>query len=273
MSNPYVVDGQPPALQQSVFTSLDILGYKEMVLAAEHEGTSDELLSRLHATLARGRELLDPDNPFMRDGDPDLYVLKAFTDNIVIGWPADEDAEIELGSMYGRLAQFQLELATAGFFVRGGLSVGMAYLDEIAVFGGALIEAYRGESETARDPRIVLTESAVNLMEQHLGYYADPEESPQNSELLRDSDGQVFINYLNAVFTDDGPILQRLSEHKSQVMSRLVEFGQAPAVWSKYAWVARYHNAFITQNLLDAALLIPRAEFAADPQVLVQADA
>ncbi len=272
MTNPYVVDDQEPRTKPSVFAFLDILGYRAMVVAAAKDGTSDELLSRLHDALTRGRVLLDPDNPYIQDDDPDLYVLKAFTDSIVIGWPADDDAEGELGSMYGRLADFQLEMASSGFFVRGGLSVGMAYVDDITTFGEALLDAYTGESELARDPRIVLTTSATALMARHVSYYAAPEESPQNSELLLDSDAQVFINYLNSVLVDGGLGFERLVDHRNQVIAKLEEFTERPSIWSKYAWAARYHNAFCEQNMLEDAYRIPVETYAAEPRLLIEPD-
>jgi len=72
----------------------------------------------------------------------DRYALKAFTDNIVISWPVHDDAETEFGSAFFKLASFQFNMVTDGFFIRGALSVGDAYVDEVAVFGRALSEAH-----------------------------------------------------------------------------------------------------------------------------------
>ena len=135
-----------------------------------------------------------------------------------------------------------------GFFVRGAISVGEAYIDEIAVFGEALIDAYVGESKVARDPRIVLTDKAVSLVKEHLSYYGDPpHHAPQVRDVLQDSDGQWFLNYLECVLlaeSEQGPFYEEFNKHKAVVEQRLNEFKAEPYLWSKYAWVAHYHNYF-----------------------------
>src|SRR5687767_5770696 len=99
-------------------------------------------------------------------GTHDLYALMPLTNHIVIGWRVPDDAQAELPAAFCDLAAFQLRMAMEGYFIRGAIAVGDAYVDEIAVFGEALIEAYEGESRLARDPRIILTESAVNSVRQ-----------------------------------------------------------------------------------------------------------
>ncbi|WP_374401745.1 hypothetical protein [Niveibacterium sp.] len=139
---------------------MDILGYKDLMVASSKVGNEQEVLEKLHGALERARELLKPTEAISLSDTPpkDRFSLKAFTDNIVVGWPVKSDAESEFGDAFSRLAEFQLQMAIDGYFIRGGLSVGPAYVDEIAVFGGALLEAYDGESTLARDPRVVLTQ-------------------------------------------------------------------------------------------------------------------
>jgi hypothetical protein len=67
---------------------MDILGYSDLIVEAEKNNAQGPLLARLHSALAEGRTWLD--NRATQEGEPifwgpkDLYVLKAFTDNIVI---------------------------------------------------------------------------------------------------------------------------------------------------------------------------------------------
>jgi hypothetical protein len=65
-------------------------------------------------------------------------------------------------------------------------------VDEIAVFGNALNEAYLAESQLTRDPRIVLTRSAVDTVRQHLGYYAARGDCPYTREVLCDCEANGF---------------------------------------------------------------------------------
>ena len=138
-------------------------------------------------------------------------------------------------------------MAIEGFFLRGALSVGDAYVDEIAVFGGALMEAYVAESTLARDPRIILTNTAIAAVKRHLTYYTHASTAPHVRDVLRDSDGQWFLNYLESVLLAEHeaePFYADLLRHKKAVEEKLQEHRGAPAVWSKYAWVAGYHNFF-----------------------------
>lgn len=176
-----------------------------------------------------------------------MYVLKAFTDNIVLAWPIRQDAEIELGTVFSKLSDFQFTMSLEGFFVRGGISIGSAYVDDVVVFGDALSQAFIAENTLARDPRIVLAETAVRAVKVHLGYYASPRYAPQTSELLCDLDGQWFVNYLNSVLyvaDEYGPFYDEFLKHKAAVELKLSQYKTSPSIFSKYAWVAGYHNFF-----------------------------
>ncbi|MGE0114516.1 MAG: hypothetical protein AB7T07_06495 [Steroidobacteraceae bacterium] len=248
--NPYHVEGEAPTLRLSVLAFLDILGYSDMIEQAQARGNHQEILRSLYSALIEGRRCLEDEDmsaelrEFMRK---DFYALKAFTDNIVISWPVHSDAESEFGSAFFKLGSFQFQMVLNGFFIRGSISVDNAYVDEIAVFGSALLEAHHGESALARDPRIILTPSAVAATKQHLMYYSNPRSAPHVRDVLRDSDGQWFLNYLECVLwaeNEQGPFYEEFLRHKAAVETKLAEFKGKPSVWSKYAWVARYHNYF-----------------------------
>lgn len=248
--NPYIATSQEPALRESVFVFMDILGYRDLIIQAQRSNTQESTLRALHSALLKGRHRLeDKDLPetLQKFGEKDLFALKAFTDNIVIGWPVHSDAEAEFGSAFMRLAIFQFDMAVEGYFVRGALSVAPVYVDEVAVFGDALVEAYEGESELARDPRIILTDSAVRAAKQHIQYYSRPMLAPHARDILKDADGQWFLNYLEAVLIaedEHGPFYDEFLRHKHAVEKKLAAHAKNPSVWAKYAWVANYHNYF-----------------------------
>jgi hypothetical protein len=264
--NPYYAEDGTLAIRKSVVAFVDILGYREMAISAARDNQEREVLAQLHTALSAGRKWLDPDAE-LPALPKDIYVIKAFTDNIVIAWPINDDAETELGSSFSSLAWFQLEMVNAGFFVRGAISIGNIFVDDIAVFGGALNEAYEGETRLARDPRIVLTPSAATAVQKHLGYYRMSELAPQNRDLLRDADGQYFLNYLDdtvLIAPDEaGPNYGMLALHRQRIEERLTEYRSDPTIWSKYAWVARYHNYFcdLNQAYFDESHKIDVLEF------------
>src|ERR1700685_4672116 len=153
--NPFEGDAGKPRLQKSVVTFVDILGYQALVASAATKRKHSELLSRLHAALRTSRSFIDPaligEAPRVY-GAKDKVAMRAFTDNIVIGRPVKLDSHIEVAAALNEISYFQLTMAIRGFFVRGGIAIGDLYMDDIAVFGRGLIEAYNAEVRTARDP-------------------------------------------------------------------------------------------------------------------------
>ena len=250
--NPYIRDGQPLSPLNSVFAFVDILGYKDLIHETQGSTEEQKLLIRLHDALSSSRKCLgddDGDSPktHQEPSEKDRFVLRAFTDNIAIGWPIVHDGESELGGAFEDLAFFQLEMANTGFFVRGAISVGSLYLDEIVVFGNALMESYEGETSLARDPRIVLTQSARHYVTNHLEKYPNKNFAPQTRHVLQDTDGQWFVNYLDTILYaehEQGPFYSELEKHKESVELKLEQYRQKPPIFSKYAWTASYHNHF-----------------------------
>jgi hypothetical protein len=229
--------------KKSVVAFIDIMGFTEAMKRAHEENKSNELLNRLRSALDLSYTYLQhPLGP-----ERQVWALKAFTDNIVIGYPIQRDGEPELGHILDMLSFFQLEMIRAGFFIRGGIAIGDLYMDDSLVFGQGLLNAYDAETRLARDPRVILDSSAVQYVELHLSYYGSVEWSPQYRRLMRDADGQVFLNYLDGILIaaeEDGPYEEILLEHKVIVEQRLQEFGDNPRVWSKYSWAGNYHNFF-----------------------------
>jgi hypothetical protein len=265
-------------LRNSALAYIDILGYADLIAVSERDGTQEALLQRLHGVLTKNRSWLDSRsqskelNKLLKK---DLYALKAFTDNIVLAWPIRSDAEVELGLIFLRLSDFQFTMSLEGFFIRGGISIGQAYVDDTVVFGDALTQAYSAETVLARDPRIVLAESAVGAVRRHLEYYGNPSHSPQSTVLLCDSDGQWFVNYLNAVLyvaEDYGPFYDEFLKHKAVVECRLSQFKHNPPIFSKYAWVAGYHNFFCDRHprYFSAEHRIDPELFRATPRPIVE---
>jgi hypothetical protein len=177
-------------------------------------------------------------------------MAKTFTDNIVVGFPITfDDGAYEFYVVLGHLAEFQLQMAVSGFFVRGAVAVGDVYMDEHIVFGPALIEAHDAEEKRARDPGIVLASSARDPKYIQLSVDMAKSESGQHHDvLLQDVDGQLFLNYLQGVVEFEHDILypytEYLEKHREHLLERLARFAVEPHVWSKYYWCATYHNFF-----------------------------
>ena len=138
-------------------------------------------------------------------------------------------------------------MALKGFFIRGGLAVDQLFMDENSVYGAGLLEAYRLESSVAVNPVVVLCDKTMKLVDKHIRYYAG-ESAPQMRHVLRGPDGRYFLNYLTECIVEgaDQEYLdaKSLRQHRNRIQSALKAYSAVPAVFSKFSWLAAYHNYF-----------------------------
>jgi hypothetical protein len=274
LKNPYRTSKDKQWMRQSWVVFLDILGFSSRVLKATEDGTSGDLLAKLSQALEEAKQdlVLDP-NDYVRYGIQKApYVVKLFTDNIVLGFPIHDDGESEFGRMISIVGLYQFVLIKHGFFIRGGITAGHLYMDQDMVFGKGILDAHAAESKLARDPRVVLGPAAMDLVHHHLVYYANVSETPHNTCLLVDSDGQLFLNYLYFPIDGDEEIpeqfLEDVRRHGKVIQACLREFASDPAVWPKYAWAGAYHNFFCSKFVNAPQLLIDPSLFSQSPRQL-----
>jgi hypothetical protein len=276
LKNPYKTKTGKPWMRNSWVVYLDILGFSAQIECATEKGTANDLLLELTAALGEAKVdlVFDPEE-YARYGIREApYVVKMFTDNVVLGFPIRDDGESEFGRMIYIVGLWQYTLLKHGFFVRGGMTVGPIYMDDEVAFGKGLLDAYEAESKLARDPRVVLAASAMDLVHHHLAYYAEVSGSPQNSSLLVDADSQMFVNYLYLPVDGaeglSGEFASDIEHHRDLIINRLKEFSENPAIWSKYAWVGSYHNHFCEHYEGLADLKVDSAMLAQAPRFLAQ---
>lgn len=275
LTNPYRPNPEePPALRLSAVAFVDLLGYSERIRTAKSIEEANAELSTISTALQKASQWIDGKTAF----GPPTHVTRFFTDCLVVGHPVYDpsaEAEPEMGYLFFFLAMFQFEMARHGVFVRGALSVGHLYVDKQLVFGDALLEATNAEKDKARDPRIVLCSSAMQRVEKQLKWYGNKAWAPHNFDLLRDTDGQVFIDYLRQTILmaedEAGPFFDELIEHRDQVVQNLEQYRVEPRVWSKYAWVGRYHNWFCDQypKYFDEGHKVPAELLSTTPDLLI----
>lgn len=238
----YFENGKP-VHKMSFCAFLDILGFTARMEESYEIDKADELLEEFYEIFSNQIEVMK------KDVNETLLYFKSFSDNILLAYPqSSNEMESEFGFILWSIQDYQLAMATKGFFIRGGLSVGELFIDENNVYGKALIDAYGLESKVAINPMVVLGQDVKELVDQHITYYAD-ESAPQLQDVLVNSDGQYFINYLSQCIGDDGfeePILNTnlLKMHRDRINEALIKNANNTKVFSKFIWLAAYHNYF-----------------------------
>lgn len=235
-------DPDNPRMLNSAVCFIDILGFSNMINEACKSNTGNDLLLNIYNSINNSIQYIKPSSHGVGN-------IKIFTDNIVIGIPIYQDGESELGQILSGFSSYQLSLALDGFFVRGGITVGDYYSNKYISYGPSLIEAHNLENCLADTPRIVLSDSAKQLVRKHINYYADPIiNAPQVNYIYKDIDGEWFINYLAAIDVNENPYAYNLvKKHKDVIEASLVKYQGVPRVYKKYVWAAQYHNFFCSE--------------------------
>jgi hypothetical protein len=154
---------------------LDILGFSEKVIQADSDlearGEVKKVLEIIKDTLC--------DNP--NSG----HIFTYFSDCIVVSSNRSLEGLREITTSIRWLT---FNLLNRGYFVRGGLTVGLIYHDKEFVFGLPLIAAHKLESEESIYPRTILSETVLEDLRSYGQEYLS---------LFRvDSDGKYFLDYL-----------------------------------------------------------------------------
>lgn len=135
-----------PSFERRVVAFYDILGWRSHIARA---GTDPRKIGELRRMILRFGRMLS----VQRDYTAPNVRFSTFSDNVVISQPVERGSIVQL---LGTLGCFALSCLSAGFLVRGGITVGDIYHDEHFVFGPALNRAYELESAIASVPRIIL---------------------------------------------------------------------------------------------------------------------
>lgn len=235
-------DGEP-IIRQSIVAYLDELGTSQRLSRYNNLQLREDL-----ELYSQTRSLMHDDLMFDSEQQRALY----FSDNIVVVEPIDPklvgSPHSEMFSQLISVAAYQLNLAIRGRFLRGGIAVGDAYADSTFVTGPAHVQAVQLEETRADNPRVILSESSINIA--LCGIRDLPaDESPYGQLLALDDDGQIFVNYLTMIFEDemfDGGVSAEIGliRHKSALESKLREFTSGK-IFRKYRWSAQYHNHFV----------------------------
>lgn len=222
---------------------MDVLGFSAQISESFDNNRGDELLRKFHAILS------ERISEMKKEQDETLLYFKSFTDNVILAHPRfSQDLESEFGFILDSILEFQFRMALAGFFIRGGLSIGPLFIDENSVYGPALLEAYALESKKAVNPVVVLSDDVMGLVLNHLEFYASIEIAPQNRHVWINDEGRFFLNYLTECVweTDGGDEIdwESLKKHKKLIERHLDRYRSMPSVFGKYVWLASYHNEF-----------------------------
>lgn len=242
----YSTGRHAPELQSSVVAFLDVLGFADAIRTTDDAGRN-ALLARMSRFLRTWRRALSDEF----SSDQRAWEVTLFSDNILVSHPIRRHGDPEMGSLFSQLSLLQLGGVSDGFFMRGGIAVGPMFVGQDVIFGFPLVEAYECERRAAKWPRIALGASARQFLLPRMGRERSIASSPYSSHVVQDAeDGQLFLNYMEACFQTSGepPEFKWIEEHRAATADALGRFATEPRIGPKYAWLARYHNLWCSEQ-------------------------
>lgn len=180
---------------------IDILGFKKMINNYDENQKSSTLLQDLNTTL---KEVIDSTVKIWNSNESNYdfvgFEYKIFSDNICLSVPFFDskiDFELNLGIVLNIVKNFQFQMLSKNYLIRGGISIGSYYSNDHMIFSGGLVDAYTLESKHAIYPRVLIDEKIISKLSITLDNKA-----LKNTILFSNADQLYFVNpFLNTAET------------------------------------------------------------------------
>jgi hypothetical protein len=180
---------------------IDILGFKEMINNYDENKKSSTLLQDLNTTL---KEVIDSTVKIWNSKESNYnfvgFDYKIFSDNICLSVPffdSKTDFELNLGIVLNIVKNFQFQMLSKNYLIRGGISIGSYYSNDHLIFSGGLVDAYTLESKHANYPRVLIDEKIISKLST-----TSNNKVLNNTIIFSKADQLYFVNpFLNAAET------------------------------------------------------------------------
>ena len=214
--------------EKYVVAYLDILGATNRI--RENKAAQDASLNLLY-NLYKQIQNLASENGVKKFAD---IKFKIFSDNIIIAKKISDNINNDVLSLLGCVSNFLCSSVgdSVGWLVRGGVTIGDFFIDDMVVWGSALVRAYELEDKIAVYPRVILDDNVVDIITKIDADY-----------VRRDTDGQCFLNYMT-IWSYAGEFVQAAFEQmKAEAMKK---DGTYPDKIRQKLW---WHKNYINQAL------------------------
>ena len=217
---------------------IDILGATEMI----ESNKSEEYLRKIN-------NLYQDTINMIKSNCQNLFNIKAtvkiFSDNILIAIPKIEffgDSTNDMSSCYILIFSifFQILAMYYGILVRGSITIGDLYIDDIFVYGNALTKAHSLESNIANYPRIIINPKVINEF-MHSDF--------QEKIIQKDSSNIYYINPFECYFNE---FCSTNKEHylfnANEKLQTLLAKNNNDNINQKVCWFINLFNDFCKKN-------------------------
>lgn len=202
--------------EECYVASLDLLGAKNMILNDD----ADTHLNHIYNIYKSWERIRNVDGYFGK------LKVKIFSDNILIACNV-EDGNLEKLLEY--VADMAEHFLKNGYKIRGGISKGRLYIDDLMVWGSGLVNAYILESKCAIYPRIILNAELLGKITNRT----------KDELIVLDSDGYYYMNYIRWYGKNKAGYLDSIHKAKEH-LAKEYENVTDEKVKEKLDWFKKY---------------------------------
>jgi len=175
----------PLKTSEHIVAFLDMLGATSRV-KKDQDATLNEIHALYSTTIKIAKE-----NCLL--GDLEGIKIKIFSDNIIIAKelsPNPSERKVGIIDVLWWCALFQNRAISDdfGWLVRGGITIGDFYIDNLMVWGKALLTTVELEKKMAKDPKIVIDTTILPIIRNY---------KKTNQLVIQDDDGKYILNFMD----------------------------------------------------------------------------
>src|SRR5690554_3119374 len=248
---------------------IDILGFKEIVKQSETDISKIELiysaldyLKNWEAQEKWDLRLVEIEEDAQKRNVDNFDIrektnITAFSDSIVVSVKVDDNINEMASTLIINLAYIGAFLLEKGILFRGGLTVGnLIHIENGTVFGQGLIDSYKLESNSAKYPRIILSDKLLK----ELNYPIETKRNryPYHQYVDRFDDGCVGFHqmiYYQVIesWTEmtKEKLIESLGKVRKVIVGGLDTTFENPDVFEKYKWLKEQYNNLIILEDFD----------------------
>lgn len=179
---------------------IDFLGFKSHIKELDDNGKSNiDKVKSIYESIKVFKDLEKNLNEINEN-----CKVSQFSDSIAISFPCDVSDDFPFMILV-LILHAQLELACNGFLIRGGVSCGKLFHSKDIIFGQALVDAYKLESDKneAVYPRIILDKKVVEKFFKNCESINSSMEKSEVEQLIKkDNDDRWYLDYFESAMNE-----------------------------------------------------------------------
>ena len=220
------IDSYNRKTDEYIVAYIDLLGVTNRINSKDNQLAMNKLYNLYTFSVNLTKEIQIKENKNIQ--------FKIFSDNIILAKKLSTEKSQRSRDMHILLmcaGHFQ-ELSTSdsiGWLLRGGISIGQLFIDDVMVWGEALLKSYYLEDKIANYPRIIIDQNTINEIMQN---------NVLNKYLRKDFDNLYFLNFLNDCHFCGERLMKGF-----QIMQEEIGKNMDEKTYQKLSWHMNFVNA------------------------------